>query len=317
MLKTRQGRGMPDCQADRRRETADPHLRTFGVGRDPYSRGMFWKGSVNKKGKSASLAPSFLKNQTHRFTSVLGSYVATRLAIFWLILWGNHLLLRKVVPCWTSQQDAAIWTTTWKPTSVSSVQSLSCVWLFATPWTAAHQASASLMPPANMTAYDFMFVGAPAILGKMGRGRGIRERWGILPCFMQLVEKDDSNSWESWNTWDVLLAMRGGCEISRDLNLALERGLSWWKYMKLYVVYVGSNVITGDAKLTRPLTSWLSLGALAWAAPSSSVNVIHVTLGTIILASCPSWAHPRDSLIWKEFAEWRPHILHWVGHFGE
>lgn len=34
VLKTRQGRGMPDRQADRRREIADPHLRTIGVERD-------------------------------------------------------------------------------------------------------------------------------------------------------------------------------------------------------------------------------------------------------------------------------------------
>ena len=31
-----------------------------------------------------------------------------------------------------------------QPTSVSSVQSLSCVWLFVTPWIAAHQASLSI-----------------------------------------------------------------------------------------------------------------------------------------------------------------------------
>ena len=38
MLKTSQGRGMPDHQVYRRRETADPHLRTFWkeIGRAGY-----------------------------------------------------------------------------------------------------------------------------------------------------------------------------------------------------------------------------------------------------------------------------------------
>ena len=170
------------------------------------------------------------------------------------------------------------------------------------------------MPPTNTTAYDFMFVGAQQSLGRW-EGEGALGRDEEFCLFHAVSGEGQKVIVEK--AWDVVLAMWGGCGISRDLNLALERGPGSWEYMELYVVFVGSNVLTGDAKLTRPLTSWLSLGALVWAAPSSPVNVIHVTLGTVILASCPSWAHPRDSLIWKEFTEWRPHILHRVGHFRE
>ena len=48
------------------------------------------------------------------------------------------------------KMKALVWKDTWAATFTSSVQSLSCVWLFATPWTAACQASLSITNSQNL-----------------------------------------------------------------------------------------------------------------------------------------------------------------------
>ena len=53
---------------------------------------------------------------------------------------------KKLVPLerFLHSQRSWLWASTWTGQQFSSVQSLSHVWLFATPWTAAHQASLSI-----------------------------------------------------------------------------------------------------------------------------------------------------------------------------
>ena len=66
---------------------------------------------------------------------------------------GNPLTLLVGMETSTATRENSVWRFLKKigtRTSISSVQSLSCVWLFATPWTAALQASLSITNSRNL-----------------------------------------------------------------------------------------------------------------------------------------------------------------------
>ena len=64
---------------------------------------------------------------------------------FWCRWWVDHLYIRLFQHHFFKPQ-------------FSSVQSLSCVWLFATPWTAAHQASLSTTSSQSLTQTKLMSI---------------------------------------------------------------------------------------------------------------------------------------------------------------